>query len=114
MLVMERGRGLDLALGTDRSWLASGKPVGIRRVPTHFGPVSYEMQYDAAPSLVTGRADFAEDGTAAWAVLHVRLPDGMKVVSVNSTSKANVLPDGSGIRWTNPRGPLKFQATVGK
>ena len=46
------------------------------------------MRYDAAPSLVTGRADFAEDGTAAWAVLHVRLPDGMKVISVDSASKA--------------------------
>ena len=48
MLVMESGDGLNLALGTDREWLASGKPVGIAGACTHFGPVSYQMQYDAA------------------------------------------------------------------
>ena len=113
MLVMESGDGLNLALGTARQWLASGKPVGIAAAPTHFGPVSYQMQYDAAKSQVSGEVTFAENSTAAWAVLHIRLPDGLQVKSVNAESKATVLRDGSGIRWTAPRGTLKFQATVG-
>ena len=113
MMVMESGDGLNLALGTERHWLASGKPVGITAAPTHFGPVSYQMQYDAAKSQVSGEAVFAENSTAAWSVLHIRLPGGLKVKSVNAESKATVLPDGSGIRWTAPRGTLKFQATVG-
>ncbi|MCX7426566.1 MAG: hypothetical protein NTW96_13205 [Planctomycetia bacterium] len=114
MLVMESGDGVNLALGTPRHWLASGKPVGIAAAPTHFGPVSYQMQYDAAHSRVTGELRFAEDSTAAWAVLHVRLPEGLRVTAVDPESKAAVLPDGSGLRWTAPRGVLKFQATVGR
>ena len=51
--------------------------------------------------------------SAAWTVLHIRLPGGLKVKSVNPESKAAVLPDGSGIRWTAPRGTLRFQAAIG-
>jgi len=114
VLVMEKGDGLNLALGTAREWLASGKPVGIAAASTHFGPVSYQMQYDPASAQVSGEVKFAEDSTAAWAVLHVRLPDGRRVKAVNAESKASVLPDGSGIRWTNPRGSMKFQVKVEK
>jgi hypothetical protein len=113
LMVMESGDGLNLALGTERHWLASGKPVGIAAAPTHFGPVSYQMQYDAAKSQVGGEAVFAENSAAAWSVLHIRLPGGLRVKSVNAESQATVTPDGSGIRWTAPRGSLKFQATVG-
>jgi hypothetical protein len=113
LLVMESGDGLNLALGTAREWLGSGKSIGIQSAPTHFGPVSYQMQFDEADSQVSGEATIAENSTAAWTVLHVRLPDGLRVKSVDAESKATVLPDGSGIRWTAPRGTLKFQAAVG-
>ena len=72
MLVMEDVKdagGLHLALGTAREWLASGRPVGIADAATHFGPVSYRMQYDPASSQVRGEVQFAADSTAAWAVL---------------------------------------------
>jgi hypothetical protein len=113
MLAMEEKDGLRLALGTAREWLGSGKPVGIVSAPTHFGPVSYQMQYDRAQSQVAGEVKFADNATAAWTVLHLRLPGGLRVKSVNPESKAIVLPDGSGIRWNAPRGRIAFQATVG-
>ena len=113
MMVLESGDGLNLALGTERHWLASGKPVGIAAAPTHFGQITYQMQYNPAKSQVTGEAVFTDNSPAAWSTLHIRLPGGLKVKSVNPESKAVVLPDGSGIRWTAPRGTLKFQATVG-
>jgi hypothetical protein len=113
MMVMESGDGLNLALGAERHWLASGKPVGVTAAPTHFGPVSYQMQYDATTSQVSGEVAFADNSTAAWSVMHIRLPGGLRVKSVNAESKATVLPDGSGIRWTAPRGTLKFKAIVG-
>ena len=72
------------------------------------------MQYDSAASRVSGKATFANDATAASATLHIRLPNGLRVKSVNPESKATVLPDGSGLRWTNPRGVLAFQAEIGK
>ena len=113
MMVLENGNGLELAVGTAREWLASGKPVGIAGAPTHFGPVSYQIEYDPATSQVTGEVKFADNSTAAWAVLHIRLP-GQRVKSVNAESKATVAADGSGIRWDAPRGSMRFQATVEK
>jgi len=73
---MERDGGLNLALGTPREWLGSGKPVGIAGACTHFGVVSYQMQYDPSGSKVTGEVTFANDPTAASATLHIRLPAG--------------------------------------
>ena len=66
-----------------------------------------------ARSQVTGAATFAHDSTAASATLHIRLPGGLKVKSVNSASKATALPDGSAIGWTTPRGTVTFEAVVG-
>jgi hypothetical protein len=114
MLVMEQGDGLHLALGTAREWLASGKPVGIAGAATHFGTVSYRMHYDAANSRVTGEVSFADRKPPASAVLHIRLPGGLRVKSVDPASRATALPDGSGIRWHMPRGTTKFQATVAR
>jgi len=113
-MVLENGNRLELALGTAREWLASGKPVGIAGAPTHFGPIAYQMQYDSAASRVSGEATFADNATAAAATLHIRLPSDLRVRSVNPESKATVLPDGSGLRWTNPQGAFAFQAEIGK
>ena len=114
MLVLESGDGVNLAWGTAREWLGSGKPVGISGACTHFGPVSYQMRYDPTTSTVAGEAAFTKKSSAAWSVLHVRLPDGLKVKAVDAESKATVLPDGSGLRWNAPRGAMKFRATIGK
>jgi hypothetical protein len=110
---MEEGDGLHLARGTAREWLAGGQPVGVADAPTHFGPVSFQMQYDAARARVTGEVTFAKDATAAWAALHVRLPAGLRVRSVDKQSGAGVMPDGAGLRWESPKGKLKFTAAVG-
>jgi hypothetical protein len=113
MLVMENADGLNLGLGTARQWLASGKPVGIESASTHFGPVSYEMQYDSVGSQVTGRLRLADKATAARTVLHIRLPGGLRVKSVNTESGATVQPGGSGIRWKAIHGTVTFRADVG-
>ena len=111
-LVWEEGDGLRLALGTDRSWLAGGKPVGIADAPTHFGRVSYQLQYDAAKAQVTGRVQFPENATAAWADLLVRLPGGLRLMAVNPESGAALLPAGQGLRWEKPRKTFEFVAQV--
>jgi len=112
MMVMENGKGLDLALGTAREWLGSGKPVEISDACTHFGPVSYQMQYDSTGKKVTGEITFNEYSSAAWADLYIRLPHGLKVRSVDHKSKATLLRDGEGLRWKAPRGTIKFIATI--
>ena len=113
MLVMEDAESLNLGLGTERQWLASGKPVGIESASTHFGPVSYEMQYDSVGSQVTGRLRLVDKATATWTVLHIRMPGGLRVKSVNAESGATVQPDGSGIRWKAIHGTVTFRADIG-
>jgi hypothetical protein len=113
-LLMEDGGGLNLALGTDRQWLASGQPVGIEHGATHFGPVTFQMQYDKANSRVTGRVEFSQDRQCPWAKLHIRLPGKLRLVAVNPESGAEILPGGEALRWKSPRGKLQFQATAGE
>ena len=111
-LVGEESNGLRLALGTDRSWLAGGKPVGIADAPTHFGRLSYQLQYVSAKAQVTGRVQFPENATAAWAELLVRLPSGLRLTAVNPDSGAALLPAGQGLRWETPRKTFEFVAQV--
>lgn len=112
MFVMESNDELNLALGTAREWLASGEKVGISGAYTYFGKVSYHMQYDSTGSKVTGEIIFDENPSAAWANLYIRLPEGLKIKSVNQKSKAKVLPDGSGLRWEKPCGTIRFEVTI--
>ncbi len=111
-MVMEQGDGLQLGLGTDRSWLASGKPVGIADAPTHFGRVSWNLQYDATKAQVSCQAQFPENPSAAWAEIQVRLPGSLRVTAIEAEPGAELLPDGRGVRWKSPRGKMKFTAGV--
>ena len=43
MLVMEDGATLWLARATPRAWLTQGQKLVVRRAPSHFGTVSYEI-----------------------------------------------------------------------
>jgi hypothetical protein len=114
MLVMERDGGLDLALGSARAWLGSGKPVGIANAATHFGPVSYQLQYDRAASRVTGEITLARRTACPRCTIHLRLPEGLRVKRVESDAKLEVLPDGSAVRWAGPAGSIQFRAFVAK
>ncbi|HOX38189.1 MAG TPA: hypothetical protein PL033_09390 [Candidatus Brocadiia bacterium] len=114
-LVMEDGGMLHLARGAARHWLGGGEPVGVSNMPTHFGPVSYGMLFDATSLRVSGSVSFpkkSERKTMNLAVLHMRLPDGCKVKSVNQASGAVALPDGSGIQWESPQGKVEFEAVI--
>jgi hypothetical protein len=116
MMVMEDGDGLNLALGTDRSWLASGKPVGVTDMPSHFGNVTYQMQYDPAKQTVSGEIKMVpkpNQQACQWTTLHIRLPEGMKVKSVDKASKATVLANGEGIKWEGAVTEVKFNIVVG-
>lgn len=112
LMVMEQGDGLHLARGTARQWLGSDKEIGVEKAPTHFGPVSYHMKYDSAAHRVVGEAVFPKESSMQWCVLHIRLPEGLKMKSVDAKSGASVLADGSGIRWDKPAGRVDFVAEI--
>ena len=113
MLVLENGDGLDLALGTDPDWLGSGKLVGIQDASTHFGIISYELCYDSATSAVTGKIILDNKFPPKWVEMHIRLPEGLKVKSVDPASGATVTENMNSIKWNKPRGNMKFRAKMG-
>ncbi len=111
-LVMEQGDGLHLARGTARQWLASGEELGVRQAPTHFGPVSYALRYDAAGHRVVGSVTFPSRSTPAWVELHLRLPQGLTARSVDAESGAALTPATATLRWSRPSGTAQFQVAV--
>ena len=111
-MVREDGDGLQLALGAPREWLGSGRPVGVTNAPTHFGPVSYRLQYDAAKGSITGEVTFPKRTLPTAVTLYLRLPGGLKAVSVNPEAKAELLTDLGALRWQSPKGTVKFVAQV--
>lgn len=111
-LVFEDGDTLHLARGVDRSWLLRG-PVGGKNLQTHFGPVSYQLAYDAFGARVEGNVTLAAGHLPARLIVHVRLPSGAAIWAV-SDSSARIIEGGSALEWTNPAGNLSFSANVGK
>ncbi len=112
-LVMEEADHLHLARGIERSWLASGTSVGIENAPTHFGMLTYHFSLDQVKSKLMGEIDFPQRKTPYHATLHCRLPENLKVVSVDKLSKASLAADGSALEWDHPQGPVHFEARVG-
>ena len=113
MLIMENGNGLNLGLGIDREWLASGESIGIERASTHFGNVNYRINYESANSSVAGEITLENNFSAEWIALHIRLPEGLKLKTVDRSSQATISPDFGSLLWKSPQGTLKFKATVG-
>ena len=111
-LVLEDGEGLELALGTDREWLASGEAVGIEGAPTDFGTVSYRLQYDAGAGRVVGWVTLEGRKAPAWVRVHLRMPQGWELGEVKATEGATLEPAGDSFQWLSPEGRLDFAVQV--
>ncbi len=109
MLVMEQEDTLHLARGIARGWLASGQPIGVEKMSTHFGDLSYHMHYDTQRSRLVGTLTVPSSATLGEIRLHTLLPKGWKLTH---TSSGQLLPDGSGIRFSAPAGIIHFEARV--
>ena len=112
-LVMEQDDQLHLARGIERTWLASGQEVGIEDAPTHFGTLTYRFSLDPAKTKLTGVIDFPASKVPYNATLHCRLPDGLRVISVDKASEVTVTGDGAALEWSHPHGTVHFDAQVG-
>jgi hypothetical protein len=111
-LVMEQDDRLHLARGIERSWLASGQEVGMQGASTHFGTLSYRFSFAPEKSRLTGMIDFPTSKVPYTATLHCRLPEGLRVVSVDQASQATVAADGAALEWSHPHGTVHFEAHV--
>jgi len=109
ILIMEDGNTLHLLRGIVRGWLAGGEYVGIENASSRFGPVSFKIRFDKSKSRLTGEIHFPKEDLNFMTILHCPLPEKMKVVKA---SGANVMPDGSGIRFVKCMGDISFSAKV--
>jgi hypothetical protein len=115
-LILEEGTGLHLARGAARSWLGSGMQVGIARACTHFGRVSYQLQYDAELAYATCIMDFPQESALEWARVYVRLPRKLHITSVISQEpefETSVLEHGIGFELAQPRGRILMVVAIG-
>ncbi len=111
-LVMEDGGTVHLARGTDRTWLGSGEPVGVRGMPTHFGRLSYALRYDRAASRVQVSIEPAQK-FQAHITLHLRLPEGLRIKSLQGLDGAHLSAEDSTIEWDNQNQIAQFEVLVG-
>lgn len=75
-----RPRGLELAYATPRAWLQPGKRIAVRRAPTSFGPISFELQ--AAKDSVRVSIDVPRRAALRTLSLRLRLPGGNRLSTV--------------------------------
>jgi hypothetical protein len=109
IILMEEGNTLHLLRGIARGWLAGGEYIGIEKASSHFGEISFKVRFDKNKSQLTGEIHFPKENHDFKTILHCPLPEKMKVV--NATG-ANILTDGSGIRFDKCTGDISFTATV--
>jgi hypothetical protein len=72
-------RGLELAHATPRAWLAPGRRIVVRRLPTSFGRVSFTLAADEAT--VRAVLDLPRRGRPRVSV-RLRLPAGKRIAAV--------------------------------
>jgi hypothetical protein len=75
-----RPAGLRLAFSTPRAWLAPGKRIAVRRLPTSFGALSYVLA--ASTHSVRATLDVPARRAPARLALRLRLPAGRRIVGV--------------------------------
>ena len=76
MLLREDGETLLLAGSCPRAWLADGEMIAVRKMPTFFGPVSYELKSSVARGRIVGRFDFRFRRQPGRIALRLRHPRG--------------------------------------
>jgi hypothetical protein len=109
-----RPRGLELAFATPRTWLAPGKEIEVRALPTSFGRVSYSIEATADSAHVT--VDIPGRERLRSLRLRLRLPRGKTI--------AEVLADGVPLRRVDRKsgtitlptrpGPLELEVALAR
>ena len=101
LLVHEREDALELAFATPRAWLAPGKRIAVRALPTRFGPVSYSLA--AGARVVRVRVEVPSRDPPPRLLLRLRLPGGGRIGTVTPgrpVDRAAQTIDLSGLRGT--------------
>ncbi len=110
--VLEEGQGLHLARAWARSWLATGRLVGGENLPTHYGPVSYRLQYDQVAKRLSGSITCPDRAGLQWIELHLRLPEGVQAAELAKGTAGCLDAAKETIRYENPKGEIPIDVRV--
>jgi hypothetical protein len=88
MLVMEDGNELWLARATPRAWLEQGKRIAVKKAPTHFGPVDYEIVSGAERGKIAATIRMPSRRALGAVLLRLRHPRAAPIRSVTVGGKA--------------------------
>jgi hypothetical protein len=104
-----RPSGLELAYATPRAWLAPGKRVAMRSMPTSFGPLTYSLVARAGSVRIS--IDLPRSPLLQALSVRLRLPGG---ASITSVSRGRLLPDGETIVLSPRGGTIELVASVAR
>lgn len=82
LLLREDGDTLNLGEAIPRAWLADGKRVGVHRVPTRFGTLSYEIVSHIKSGDIETTLEPPTRIAPAHTILHLRSPGNRKIKAV--------------------------------
>ncbi len=104
MLVMEDEDSLWLARATPRAWLDQGRRIVVRRAPSHFGMVGYEILSDVAAGKITATVDLPSRSPPRMVLLRLRHPRAARIRAVEV----------DGAPWTDVDGERELIQLQGK
>jgi hypothetical protein len=82
---------LYLGKGLPRTWVASGKPIGLERAPTRWGRVSFQMQNRTEQKSVVATVTLARAGAPKELHVKLRMPRESAVKSATVNGKPGVI-----------------------
>jgi hypothetical protein len=108
LLVMEEGRSLWVARATPRTWLAQGSRIKVRRAPTCFGDLAYELASDVDHGRITATLEIPDRRPLEEIRLRLRHPRSapLKKVTVDGRPWAGFDPDQEIIRLVGLQGKV--------
>jgi hypothetical protein len=113
LLVLEEGTELWLAAGVPRSWLAAGKQISLRQMPTTFGPVDLELDARENEILCHLRLPSRNPPSRAWLVLRVPAPKALAAVEIDGRPWLDFDPRKGAIRLPLAKdAPLRIKARL--
>jgi len=112
LMVMEDGECLWLARATPRAWLAQGKRIAARNMPTHFGTVGYEIVSDVDSRRITATVEMPGRKPPEAVLLRLRHPEAapIKSVRVNGRPWSDFDPGRETVRLHGVTGTAKVEA----
>jgi hypothetical protein len=113
LLVHEEGTELWLGAGVPRRWLAAGKKISLRQMPTTFGPVDLELDARENEIVCQVTPPSRNPPAGAWLILRVPEPKALVAVEIDGRLWPGFDPQKEAIRL--PLGkdaPLQLRARL--